>query len=40
VQAAAGCQVGRDYPLPIVDHARARERALQAYHSARQGAAS
>jgi deoxyribodipyrimidine photo-lyase len=40
VQAAAGCLVGRDYPLPIVDHAQARARALQAYRSARQGAAS
>lgn len=30
-QRAAGCVIGRDYPAPIVDHARARERALVAY---------
>jgi deoxyribodipyrimidine photo-lyase len=28
---AAGVELGRDYPLPIVDHAAARERALAAY---------
>ena len=27
-----GCILGRDYPAPIVDHARARERAMAAYH--------
>jgi deoxyribodipyrimidine photo-lyase len=37
VQAAAGCVVGREYPAPIVDHARARERALAAYAVARNG---
>ena len=31
IQHASGCMVGRDYPLPIVDHAVARERALAAY---------
>ena len=27
------CRIGRDYPQPIVDHAQARERALEAYSS-------
>ena len=30
-QHAAGCVLGRDYPYPIVDHALARQRALDAY---------
>lgn len=30
-QRAAGCQIGRDYPAPVVDHAWARARALAAY---------
>jgi len=30
-QADAGCRVGMDYPSPIVDHAWARARALEAY---------
>jgi deoxyribodipyrimidine photo-lyase len=29
--AAAGVALGRDYPLPLVDHAQARERTLQRY---------
>jgi deoxyribodipyrimidine photo-lyase len=29
--AAAGVTLGRDYPLPLVDHAQARERTLQRY---------
>jgi hypothetical protein len=29
--AAAGIRFGRDYPLPIVDHAAARARALDAF---------
>lgn len=33
VQAEAGCQIGQDYPAPIVDHSEARERALEAYRS-------
>ncbi len=37
VQRAAGCVSGRDYPPPIVDHRRARERALAAYRRSRQG---
>jgi deoxyribodipyrimidine photo-lyase len=32
-QAAAGCVIGRDYPKPIVDHKRERERALEAYRA-------
>ena len=37
--AAAGVELGRDYPLPIVDHADARRRAIAAYEAAREGAA-
>ncbi len=32
-QAAAGCTIGRDYPEPIVDHRRERERALARYRA-------
>ena len=35
VQQASGVQIGRDYPLPIVDHARAREVTLARYAAAR-----
>jgi deoxyribodipyrimidine photo-lyase len=35
-QLASGCRVGRDYPAPIVDHGRARLRALAAYQQARE----
>ena len=31
--AAAGVELGRDYPKPIVDHREAREAALAAYGS-------
>ena len=31
VQRAAGCEIGRDYPAPIVDHAQARREALARY---------
>lgn len=31
VQRQAGCHIGQDYPAPIVDHAQARQRALEAY---------
>ncbi len=31
LQAEWGCVIGRDYPAPIVDHAAARQRALDAY---------
>jgi deoxyribodipyrimidine photo-lyase len=33
LQAEFGCVIGRDYPAPIVDHAAARQRALDAYGS-------
>jgi deoxyribodipyrimidine photo-lyase len=35
VQAAVGCRIGVDYPAPIVDHAAARRRALEAYRAIR-----
>jgi deoxyribodipyrimidine photo-lyase len=35
-QSGAGLRIGRDYPLPIVDHAAARQRALSAYRTARE----
>jgi deoxyribodipyrimidine photo-lyase len=31
LQRAAGCVIGQDYPAPVVDHAKARERTLQRY---------
>jgi deoxyribodipyrimidine photo-lyase len=34
-QLASGCVLGRDYPLPIVDHAAERERAIARYRAAR-----
>ncbi len=34
IAAEAGCDVGRDYPAPIVDHAFARARALEVYGKA------
>jgi len=37
--AAAGVQLGRDYPAPVVDHAAARARALDAYAAIRREAA-
>ncbi len=36
LQEEAGCRLGRDYPRPIVDHRRARERTLEAYRQARE----
>ena len=30
-QAAAGCEIGRDYPAPVVDHAAERQRAMARY---------
>jgi deoxyribodipyrimidine photo-lyase len=33
VQKAAGCVIGKDYPMPIVDHAERRERVMQAYRN-------
>ncbi len=35
VQAQAGCRIGQDYPPPMVDHAFARQRTLDAYAQAR-----
>jgi len=32
-QKAAGCVIGRDYPAPIVDHKRERERAIERYRA-------
>ncbi len=34
---ASGVRLGRDYPLPIVDHSVARERALAAFKGMRRG---
>jgi deoxyribodipyrimidine photo-lyase len=36
-QEAAGCVIGRDYPEPIVDHKRERERAMARYREASGG---
>lgn len=36
-QRAADCVIGRDYPTPIVDHARARRTVLARYEAARAG---
>jgi deoxyribodipyrimidine photo-lyase len=36
-QERAGCAVGRDYPEPIVNHRRERERALERYRAAAGG---
>ena len=30
-QKSINIQIGKDYPLPIVDHAKAREQALKAF---------
>jgi deoxyribodipyrimidine photo-lyase len=35
-QRAAGCRIGADYPAPVVDHKRERERALQRYGRAKR----
>jgi deoxyribodipyrimidine photo-lyase len=35
-QAAAGCRIGVDYPAPIVDHAEARQRALDWFRAHRR----
>jgi deoxyribodipyrimidine photo-lyase len=34
IQQASHCRIGRDFPAPIVDHAQARQRALEAYRKA------
>jgi deoxyribodipyrimidine photo-lyase len=38
VQRRAGCTIGQDYRAPIIDHAWARERTLNAYRFARESA--
>jgi deoxyribodipyrimidine photo-lyase len=38
-QTTLGCQIGRDYPAPIVDHATARALTLERYRLAREAAA-
>jgi len=37
VQIAAGCQIGKDYPSPVVEHREARNRALEAFSSIKGG---
>lgn len=37
-QDAAGCAIGRDYPVPVVDHVEQRRRALARYAAARADA--
>jgi deoxyribodipyrimidine photo-lyase len=39
VMELAGVRLGRDYPLPIVDHAMARDRALKAFERTKPNAA-
>ena len=36
IQKSANCQIGREYPKPIVDHHEARDRTLAAYKYARE----
>ncbi len=38
--AQAGVRIGKSYPKPMVDHAKARERALAAYYSLRKSSGS
>jgi deoxyribodipyrimidine photo-lyase len=33
IQAKVGCQIGKDYPPPVVDHVLARQRALEVYRT-------
>ncbi len=35
--ATAGIELGKDYPKPIVDHSKARQRALHAYEAVKKG---
>ncbi len=39
-QETSGVRIGRDYPAPIVEHRRARERALDAYQAMRSATAA
>lgn len=34
LQKEVGCVIGKDYPAPIVEHAQARQRALEVYGNA------
>ena len=36
IQRQSGCNIGQDYPLPIVDHRFARERVLEVYNRAKK----
>lgn len=36
IQKKAGCRIGEDYPAPVVDHSKARQRTLEAYQAARE----
>ncbi len=36
IQSKTGCKIGKDYPSPIIDHAWARERALDIYSKAKK----
>ncbi|GIK41728.1 MAG: deoxyribodipyrimidine photo-lyase [Chloroflexota bacterium] len=36
IQRQAGCRLGHDYPLPIIDHPWAKDRALAAYAQAKE----
>jgi len=38
VQSEANCRIGRDYPGPVVDHGRARERTLTAFKAIKDNA--
>jgi deoxyribodipyrimidine photo-lyase len=40
VQQALGIKLGRDYPLPVVDHAIARARTLARFGQLRSGTAT
>jgi len=37
-QEAAGCVIGRDYPAPIVEHARERKRAIERFQAVAEAA--
>jgi deoxyribodipyrimidine photo-lyase len=37
VQSQTGCRIGKNYPAPIVDHATARQYALEAYRKEKNG---
>lgn len=37
IQRKTGFKPGRDYPLPLVDHAQVKERTLRAYQQSKQG---